>query len=110
MRSRKRPLLVADDLAEFVPGRHLTDEEIHLLNRLRYGWRLTRHQASVLELVAAGLTNRQVASRLSISPDTVRNLMTTILKTTTSRSRSEAVAKAVRAGFIDVDDGLEHFG
>jgi DNA-binding NarL/FixJ family response regulator len=57
---------------------------------------LTLRQLQLVELVAKGLTNKEIAARLNLSEFTVRNHIHRILKQTDVGSRHEAV-QAVRA-------------
>jgi DNA-binding CsgD family transcriptional regulator len=56
---------------------------------------LTPRQERVLALMAEGLTNREIADRLSFSTSTVRVETMAIYRLFSVRSRAEAVAKAV---------------
>jgi len=53
-------------------------------------------QQQLVGLVAKGLTNKEIASRLNLSEFTVRNHIHRILKQVNAGSRSEAV-QAIRA-------------
>jgi len=64
---------------------------------------LTRRQAEVLELVAAGLSNAQIAARLALSGRTVDNHVAAILRKLGVRTRSEARAQAARLALPRVD-------
>jgi DNA-binding NarL/FixJ family response regulator len=64
------------------------------------GIRATPQQERVLELAAQGLTNRQVGERLFISESTVRFHIQKLKETTCARTRTELIAKAIRAGMI----------
>lgn len=57
---------------------------------------LTLRQQQLITLVAQGLTNKEIASRLNLSTFTVRNHIHRILKQVDAESRSQAV-EAVRA-------------
>jgi len=59
--------------------------------------RLTRRETEILELVAQGLSNKQIAAELVISQNTVKNHVRNILEKLRLRSRAEAAAFAVRA-------------
>jgi len=54
----------------------------------------------VLTLAAQGLTNKEIAYRLGISERTVQFHMNSIFNKTTTNSRTEAVALAMRNGWI----------
>jgi pimeloyl-ACP methyl ester carboxylesterase/DNA-binding CsgD family transcriptional regulator len=58
---------------------------------------LTRRERDVLRLLADGLTNKQIARRLDLSPKTVRNYVSLVLAKLGAATRTEAVAIALRA-------------
>lgn len=76
--------------------------ELHELVAAREGGglRTTPQQERVLELAAEGLTNREVGERLFISESTVRFHIQKLKDVTSSRTRTELIAKAIRAGLI----------
>jgi LuxR family transcriptional regulator, maltose regulon positive regulatory protein len=55
---------------------------------------LTPREQEVLELVAAGLTNREIAEKLVVSPETVKKHTGTIYGKLGASNRTEAAAKA----------------
>jgi DNA-binding CsgD family transcriptional regulator len=59
---------------------------------------LTSREAEVLRLVAAGLTNAEIAARLVLSDRTVAHHVTAILRKLGARTRGEAGAQAARLG------------
>lgn len=61
---------------------------------------LTAREREVLQLVAAGKTNREVAQELFLSPHTVNFHMKHILQKLHLRNRAQAVAYAVRTGLV----------
>lgn len=64
---------------------------------------VTQRERQVLALVAAGLTNREIARRLSLSEHTVHRHVTNILRKLDLPSRTAAAARAVRLGLLDPD-------
>jgi DNA-binding NarL/FixJ family response regulator len=62
--------------------------------------RLTAREQEVLRLVAAGHPTREVARQLSYSERTIKNVIHDIVTKFNARTRSQAVAEAVRAGLI----------
>ncbi len=67
--------------------------------------RVTARELQVLRLVAQGLNNREVGSRLFISENTVKNHMRNILEKLQLHSRIDAVMYAVRENLFDAPDG-----
>ena len=61
---------------------------------------LTPRELEVLQLMARGLTNRQIAKRLEISEHTVKFHAAAVLGKLNARSRAEAVARAIGLGWI----------
>jgi len=66
------------------------------------GPRLTERELEVLKLVAQGLNNREIAKRLFISENTVKNHVRNILEKLQLHSRMEAVMYAVREKLLDI--------
>jgi DNA-binding NarL/FixJ family response regulator len=62
--------------------------------------RLTEREQRVLGLIAEGYPTREVAEQLSYSERTVKNVLHDIVTKLNVRSRSQAVAHAVRDGLI----------
>jgi DNA-binding NarL/FixJ family response regulator len=61
---------------------------------------LTPRELEVLQLMARGLTNRQIAGRLQISEHTVKFHAGAVLGKLNARSRAEAVARSIGLGWI----------
>jgi LuxR family maltose regulon positive regulatory protein len=55
---------------------------------------LTRREQEILELIAAGLTNYEIAEKLVVSPETVKKHSGSIYGKLGARNRTEAVARA----------------
>jgi len=66
--------------------------------------RLTRREMDVLVLVAQGLANKAIASRLSLSERTVRSHVSDILMKLRLNSRTQAALYAVRTGLAHLED------
>jgi len=64
--------------------------------------RLTERELEVLKLVAQGLNNREIAKRLFISENTVKNHVRNILEKLQLHSRMEAVMYAVREKLLEI--------
>ncbi len=64
--------------------------------------RLTERELDVLRLVAQGLSNKEIAARLFISENTVKNHVRNILEKLQLHSRMEAVMYAVKEKLLDL--------
>jgi DNA-binding NarL/FixJ family response regulator len=70
-----------------------------MMRRNPYG--LTRRELTVLNLVVAGESDKEVGLTLGISPLTVHKHMSNILGKMNASSRTEAGVRAVREGLLD---------
>lgn len=61
---------------------------------------LSEREREVLELLAQGLTNREIAQRLSLAEGTVKNYVTNILQKLGVRDRTQAAVRARELGLI----------
>ena len=61
---------------------------------------LTERERQVLELIAKGLSNREIAARLSLAEGTVKNNVTQILSKLGVRDRTQAALRARELGLI----------
>jgi DNA-binding CsgD family transcriptional regulator len=66
---------------------------------------LTGRQVEVLELLAEGLTDAEIAARLSLSPKTVEHHVSALLAKLGVTSRRQAAAAARRLGVVPAKDG-----
>ncbi len=84
---------VLDQIRRLVEGQE--DEEISALSE---------REKEVLELIAEGLTNTEIAERLVLSPNTVRNHVSRVLGKLGLSRRSEAAAFAAKRGIFRSTD------
>ncbi|MGQ4417270.1 response regulator [Streptomyces sp. SAS_269] len=63
--------------------------------------RLTGRESETLRLLAAGLTNAELARRLGVGPATVKSHVAAVLAKTGTRDRTQAVIAAYEAGFLN---------
>lgn len=84
--------LIDPDLAQAVMERVKHGEGAALLDRL------SGQEKRILDLVAQGLTNRQIADTMYLSEKTVKNYVSNLLNKLGFRHRTEAAVFAVRHG------------
>jgi DNA-binding NarL/FixJ family response regulator len=65
---------------------------------------LTPREQDVLELLAEGLSNREIGRRLYLSEGTVRNYVSAIIGKLQANDRTHAVIMALRRGLVSLDD------
>lgn len=63
--------------------------------------RLTARERQVLTLVAAGLTNAEIAAELQLSPNTVKEHASSMFRKLGARNRADAIVRAQRLGVLD---------
>jgi DNA-binding NarL/FixJ family response regulator len=61
---------------------------------------LSGREREVLDLIAAGSTNREIAERLFLSPHTVKEHTSALYRKLQARNRAEAVQRAQRVGLL----------
>lgn len=86
-------LLAASSVAELV-GKQVFQDQIDLVEPLSY------REIEVLQLIARGLTNQEIAGRLHISLSTVKGHTSNIYGKLAVHNRLQAVAKAEEMGIL----------
>jgi two-component system response regulator DesR len=61
---------------------------------------LTQREQEVLDLIALGATNREIAAKLYLSPHTVKEHSSSLYRKLEARNRAEAVVRAQRLGLL----------
>lgn len=100
----------ADELAHAIRAAHagratLSSEATQVIVRAagqppEPGFDLTVREREVLVLLVEGLTNDQIAARLTVSPSTIKSHVSNILTKLGVASRTEAVTLALRQGLV----------
>jgi len=65
---------------------------------------LSPREVEILDNIAQGMTNKQVAYALTISEQTVKNHMSSILRKLSVNDRTQAVVYAMRQGWIKIPE------
>ncbi|MDO5627528.1 MAG: response regulator transcription factor [Mobilicoccus sp.] len=92
-RSLLSPELAATLLEEFAAMVHAEEEDLEP--------HLTHRERQVLAVIGEGVSNREIAARLFISENTVKNHVHNILEKLQLSSRTEAALYAVRRRMVD---------
>lgn len=69
-------------------------------NDVKLGHDLTKRELEVMALLVEGLSNREIALRLEISPDTVKNHVSNCMSKLEAKNRTQATATALELGII----------
>jgi len=63
---------------------------------------LTPREKEILDYIAQGYLNKQIAAELDISEQTIKNHVTSILRKLNANARTEAVVIAIKQGLISI--------
>ena len=63
---------------------------------------LTQREMEILNYIAQGYLNKQIAAELDISEQTIKNHVTSILRKLNANARTEAVVVAIKQGLISL--------
>jgi DNA-binding NarL/FixJ family response regulator len=85
---------------EAITGPYIIDPNEHYLP-------LSPREMEILQFVTHGLSNKEIASRLRISQQTVKNHMTSILKKLNVQDRTQAAVTALRHGWVRIQDSWD---
>ncbi len=64
---------------------------------------LTPREMEILKYIGLGYLNKQIAAELSISEQTIKNHVTSILRKLNANARTEAVVLAIKQGLITIN-------
>jgi DNA-binding NarL/FixJ family response regulator len=82
---------------EAMSGPYIVDAEEHFIP-------LSPREMEILQFVTNGLSNKEIAVKLRISQQTVKNHMTSILKKLNVEDRTQAAVNAIRRGWVRIRD------
>lgn len=82
------------------------------IERTNAGWKapdelyvpLSARETEILRLVTQGMSNKEIAHKLGISHQTVKNHMTSILRKMSVNDRTQAAVDALRRGWVPLQD------
>ena len=70
---------------------------------------LSERESEVLKLVALGMSNKEVATKLLVSERTIKAHLTNIFNKLNVASRSEAIVRGLKLGLVSVEDVANEF-
>jgi DNA-binding NarL/FixJ family response regulator len=82
---------------EQLGGAYIVDADDHYIP-------LSPREMEILEYVTHGMSNKEIAHKLQISQQTVKNHMTSILKKLNVEDRTQAAVNALRRGWVRIQD------
>ncbi|GAB5490599.1 MAG: response regulator transcription factor [Phototrophicaceae bacterium] len=91
----ERNVWLAEQIDEST-GPYMIDTEGHYIP-------LSPREMQILEHVTLGMINKEIANKLGISQQTVKNHMTSILKKLNVKDRTQAAVTALRRGWVRID-------
>jgi DNA-binding NarL/FixJ family response regulator len=102
------PERIAEAILSAARGDHLIDREVHeLILSLSAGAvdpareaGLTPRELDVIPLIADGMMNKEIATRLGVSEQTVRNHLSNIYRKLNAKNRTQMAAEARRRGLL----------
>lgn len=80
---------------EALSGPYTVDPDEHFIP-------LSPRELEILQFVTNGMSNKEIANRLNISQQTVKNHMTAILKKLNVQDRTQAAVTALRHGWVRI--------
>ena len=83
-------------------GSYLPAELAQRLANLRLRVGISTREREILELIAKGHANKQIAALFEISEDTVKRHVSHILEKLGVHDRAQATAEAIRRGIVKV--------
>ncbi|MGB7642632.1 MAG: response regulator transcription factor [Terriglobales bacterium] len=90
----KRQTIVVMEVPVAAEGPFIPDE------RKREGLHITRRELEILELIAQGLSNREIAEKLFVSPSTVKTHSSRVFDKLGAKRRTQAVQLGKEFGLL----------
>ncbi len=84
-------------------GRPILPEVAQRMTERMFQAALTNREIEVLQVVARGMRNKEIAAELKISEETVQGHVKKIMAKLSVHDRTEAVAVAIRRGIVHLD-------
>lgn len=84
-----------------IKGRGRSPQSVQHSRHTAKPWKLTARRVEILQLIADGKTNQEIAEALFLSLETVKTHVRLIMMALEARGRSHAVAISFRRGIIE---------
>jgi len=94
------PTALPQAVRRIADGELVMDPRVVSASLMLAGIPLTRRELEVLTLVADGVSVLEIADRLTLSPGTVRNYLSTVVAKTGARNRIDAIRICRAAGWL----------
>lgn len=91
----------ADRIAQRLRKHNIAVKRNWQHGRKSYGTRLSPREIEVVRLIAEGLTNKQIANKLFLSPKTITNHATSAMRKLDVRSRTALALTAAQRGLLE---------
>jgi len=92
---------IIDAIRGVASGQQVMSEEIrNTIRSISTIPELSQRKVEILNLVAKGLSNREIAEIVGVTPETVKDHVAKILKAIGASTRAEAVSMAINLGLI----------
>ncbi len=85
-------------------GRYFPEKFLTMIEQRASRRDLSKREFEVLQLIASGMSNKEIMDHLTLSLPTVRNHVSSVLAKLGTKDRTQAVVKAIRRGIIHLDD------
>ncbi len=97
------PDIICDGVTKILAGERVISEQAQAAIKTEQTQKeLTPREHQVLEGLAKGLNNREIADSLNVSPKTIDSHRTGLLKKMNVNSTASLLVKAIRSGLLDV--------
>ncbi len=92
---------VTKNLLKTISGKSYHIQYSHIKPKIN----LTNQETIVLNYIAEGLSNKEIAQKLNTNEKRIKNIISNILVKLEARNRAHAVAKGILLGIIDTSQG-----
>ena len=106
VRKDAEPELLLEAVRAVAAGKTFLDPAVgaQLARSHMPGTELTAREKDVMRQLALGLSNKQIATALDVSEETVKSHVSSLLAKLDSESRSQAIIQALKRGLISLEE------